>query len=156
MNATTPEMQFPGTATPAASAGIQGTMPTAQPPAARGLASLTGKAGCGCSGSAAAVTAVAQPITGMAGSAPALRPAPGAGGGVSAWVNDKRINALWSINENRNSWAGVTDVGWVKLADNSDSAIVALTMLCGHARVMQSPVYVRQESDGMMREIYVW
>ncbi|MGA9997774.1 MAG: hypothetical protein WBP93_20330, partial [Pyrinomonadaceae bacterium] len=26
------------------------------------------------------------------------------GGGVTVWLSDKRVNALWSINQNRNSW----------------------------------------------------
>ena len=58
----------------------------------------------------------------------------GAGAGVTAWLNDKRITGLWSINQNRNSWVYVNGIGWKKLANNSDSAIVALSMLSAHAR----------------------
>ncbi|MBS0517523.1 MAG: hypothetical protein JSR90_02465 [Proteobacteria bacterium] len=80
-----------------------------------------------------------------------------AGGiGASTWVNNKKINALWSINENRNSWVGVAGVGWVKLANNSDSAIVAFTMLGANARQTQGNVNYRQESDNMIHEMYVW
>lgn len=81
-----------------------------------------------------------------------------AAGGIAAtvWVNNKRINALWSINENRNVWVGVTGVGWVKLANNSDTAIVALTMLGANARQTQGIVNYRQESDNMIHEMYVW
>jgi hypothetical protein len=83
------------------------------------------------------------------------------GGGVGAigatvWVSNKKINALWSINENRNSWVGVAGVGWVKLANNSDTAIVALTMLGANARQTQGNVNYRQESDNMLHEMYVW
>ena len=82
----------------------------------------------------------------------------GIGGGITAtvWVNNKKINALWAINENRNSWAGVAGVGWVKFANNSDSAIVAFTILGANARQTQGVVNYRQESDNMMHEIYVW
>ena len=81
----------------------------------------------------------------------------GTGGiGATVWVNNKKINALWSINENRNSWVGVAGVGWVKLANNSDSAIVALTMLGANARQTQGVVNYRQESDNMIHEMYVW
>lgn len=76
--------------------------------------------------------------------------------GASVWVNNKKINALWSINENRNSWVGVAGVGWVKLANNSDTAIVALTMLGANARQTQGVVNYRQESDNMIHEMYVW
>ena len=81
----------------------------------------------------------------------------GTGGiGASTWVNGKKINALWSINENRNSWVGVAGVGWVKLANNSDTAIVAFTMLGANARLTQGSVNYRQESDNMIHEMYVW
>jgi hypothetical protein len=75
---------------------------------------------------------------------------------AGAWLNDKRINATWCINENRNAWVGITGVGWKKLASNSDSAIVALSMLGTHARQMNSPVNYREEADGMIHEMYVW
>ena len=76
--------------------------------------------------------------------------------GASTWVNNKQINALWSINQNRNSWVGVAGVGWVKLANNSDSAIVAFTILGANAKLTQGAVNYRQEADGMLHEIYVW
>jgi hypothetical protein len=76
--------------------------------------------------------------------------------GASTWVNDKKVNALWTSNENRNSWISVAGVGWVKLANNSDSAVVALTMLGANARLTQGNVSYRQEADGMLHEMYVW
>jgi hypothetical protein len=75
---------------------------------------------------------------------------------MGAWLNDKRINATWCINQNRNVYVAVTGVGWKKLANNSDSAIVALNMLGTHARQMNSSVNYREESDGMIHEMYVW
>lgn len=75
---------------------------------------------------------------------------------MGAWLNDKRISATWCINQNRNVYVAVTGVGWKKLANNSDSAIVALNMLGTHARQMNSPVNYREEADGMIREMYVW
>jgi hypothetical protein len=78
--------------------------------------------------------------------------------GVTAtiWVNNQKFNALWCIAENRNSWVGVAGVGWLRLANNSDSAVVALTMLASHAKQAQAPVNYRQESDNMIHEMYVW
>lgn len=96
---------------------------------------------------------------GGAAAAPTAEPpslAEGAGIGASVWVYNKKINALWAINENRNSWVGVAGVGWVKLANNSDTAIVAFTMLGANARQTQGNVSYRQESDNMIHEIYVW
>ncbi len=94
-------------------------------------------------------------IVNTSDTAPSL-PLEGVASGISAWQNNKRINSLWSINQNRNSWVGVGGVGWKKLANNSDSAIVALSMLSAHAREKGSPVNYREESDGMIHEMYVW
>ena len=76
--------------------------------------------------------------------------------GASVWVNGKKINALWAINQNRNSWVSVVGVGWVKFANNSDSAIVAFTTLGADAKLTQGTVNYRQESDNIIHEIYVW
>jgi hypothetical protein len=77
-------------------------------------------------------------------------------GGVGAWLNNKRVGALWSIAQARNAWVFVTGVGWKKLANNSDSAIVALTQLCSHARLTQTSFNYREEAGGMIHEVYVW
>lgn len=77
-------------------------------------------------------------------------------GGVTAWVNNQRINALWCINENRNAWIGVAGVGWKKLANNDDTAVVALTSLGASAKQTQTAVNYREEADGMIHELYVW
>jgi len=76
--------------------------------------------------------------------------------GATAWLNNQKVTALWSINENRNSWVALSGDGWIKLANNSDSAIVALTMLASHAKQMQTIVNCRQEADKMIHEIYAW
>jgi hypothetical protein len=51
---------------------------------------------------------------------------------------------------------GIAGVGWVKLSYGSDSGIAALTVLASHAKALQSPINYRQESDGMVHEIYAW
>jgi hypothetical protein len=111
------------------------------------LSSTTQTAGAGTAAAPAAPTAE-PPAAAEGGAAGAI--------GASVWVNNKKINALWAINENRNSWVSVAGVGWVKLANNSDSAIVALTMLGANARHTQGVVNYRQEADNMIHEMYVW
>lgn len=76
--------------------------------------------------------------------------------GVMAWVNDKRVNSLWSKAENRNSWIGVTGVGWKKLSTASDSGIMALTLLAATARVTNGRIDYREEADGMIHECTIW
>ena len=93
-------------------------------------------------------------------SAPTLTPSSGigsgAGGGQTTWLGDKRVSALWGINQNRNSWVYITGIGWKKLANNSDSAVVALTALAAHAKLKQTNYTYREEADGMINETYVW
>jgi len=76
--------------------------------------------------------------------------------GVTAWITSKTFNALWSINQNRNSWVGITGVGWKRLSTASDSGVIALSLLSAHAREKNSPVNYREEADGMIHEMYVW
>ena len=94
-----------------------------------------------------------------AAAAPALEPPAATGeeeAAATVWVQGKKVAALWSINQNRNSWASFADVGWRKFSDVSDSAIMAFTILAAHAKQMQSPVNRREESDGKVHEVYVW
>ncbi|MBS1839965.1 MAG: hypothetical protein JSS69_07565 [Acidobacteria bacterium] len=111
----------------------------------------------------------AQAQTSDTGSAPTAQPpasvlvaagavAATADGGVTAttWLNNQKVTALWGIAENRNSWMALSGPGWVKLANNSDTAVVALTKLASHAKELQTIVNCRQEADGMIHEIYAW
>ncbi|MCU0571660.1 MAG: hypothetical protein MUC41_01580 [Syntrophobacteraceae bacterium] len=122
---------------------VEGSMPTQTPPA--GVVGLLTEG--------PPAPAIAAGMGDAAPSAPASAQAVAA---VGAWQNNKKITALWSINQNRNSWAGIEGVGWKRLVNNSDSAIVALTMLASHAREKGSIVNYREESDGMIYEMYVF
>ena len=96
-------------------------------------------------------TVVAEPGLEPPGVAEAVR-----GVAASTWVQNVLVNALWAINQNRNTWAAFAGQGWQKFANNSDSAIMAFTTLASHARVAQGPTSYRQEADNMVHEIYVW
>jgi len=74
---------------------------------------------------------------------------------TSVWVNNQHVSALWSINQNRNSWAAFVGSGWQKFSNNSDSAIVAFTLLASIGKVAQSNVNYRTEADHMIHEMYV-
>lgn len=89
-------------------------------------------------------------------SAPVLPISGGVAAGVSAWQNNKQVNALWAINQDRNSWVGVVGVGWKKLAGPNETALSALTMLVAHARATGSPINYRDEADTLIHEVYVW
>ncbi|MER3482421.1 MAG: hypothetical protein C4332_03975 [Meiothermus sp.] len=90
---------------------------------------------------------------------PTLEPPASAsiGAATGTWLNGKKVTALWSINQNRNVWAAYDGgVGWKKFANNSDSAIMAFSILSASAKLTQTITNHREEADGMVYEIYVW
>jgi len=77
------------------------------------------------------------------------------GTSAAVWHTGKKITGLWSINQNRNACIAVSGMSWKQLANNSDSAIVALTMLSCHAKDKGSNVNLYEDS-GQIKEMYVW
>lgn len=75
---------------------------------------------------------------------------------ATAWNSNKKVTGLWSIDQDKNAFARIAGTGWKKLANNSESGIVALNMLTSHAKAENSNVNYRDEKDGMIHEIYVW
>lgn len=78
------------------------------------------------------------------------------GEGNMAWINTKKVTGLWSINQDKNSWANIAGIGWKKLSTASSSGNVALTILMSHAREKNSNINYRDESDNQIHEVYVW
>lgn len=76
--------------------------------------------------------------------------------GLTAWVTNAHISALWSNNSGRNGWAYVTGVGWKKLAGASDFAHLGMVQLARLARDTNAGVNYRDEADGLIHEMYVW
>jgi hypothetical protein len=76
--------------------------------------------------------------------------------GIAAWLNDKKVEALWSDHANCNSWISIPGVGWKRLFNANESALVSMTLLSAHAEQTNANVNVRIEADGMVHEIYVW
>ncbi|WP_051304165.1 hypothetical protein [Calidithermus chliarophilus] len=75
---------------------------------------------------------------------------------TGTWISGKKVSMLWANSANRNVWLALTDIGWRKFADNSDSAAMAFTVLAANAKATQGQVSVREEADGKIYEIYVW
>nr|WP_314545556.1 hypothetical protein [uncultured Massilia sp.] len=80
----------------------------------------------------------------------------GVAAGIAAWQSGKKVDSLWTINQDGNSWFGVAGIGWKKLAHPNETAVSALTMLVAHARATGAPINYRDEADNMVHEIYVW
>ena len=92
----------------------------------------------------------------MPNAMPPPRSAGGEQGGITAMQSDKRVTALWTINEVRNAWAHFDGIGWRKLANNSDSALMALNILMSHARQTNSRVDYDEGSGNIVTQAYVW
>jgi hypothetical protein len=75
---------------------------------------------------------------------------------TSTWQNNKKVNALWSINQNCNSWAGIEGIGWRKLFSGIETSTMALTIIASSALATQGPITYREEPDGMIHEIYAF
>jgi len=75
---------------------------------------------------------------------------------VTNWQRGKQVTAVWSKNENRNSWVAIAGSGWKKLSNTSDSANIALTILASQALQSTRKIDYLEESDGMIHEIYLW
>jgi hypothetical protein len=71
-----------------------------------------------------------------------------------AWLENKTVDALWSNEQNSNSWAWI-DGAWRKFEDDNDDATTNFTVLAAHAKETNSLVKVRVE-DGRVKEMYVW
>lgn len=71
-----------------------------------------------------------------------------------AWHDNKRVDALWTINESRNAWAWI-DGAWRKFDDNHEDSVINMSILCSCARAGSRNVNARIEGD-RLKEIYVW
>lgn len=76
--------------------------------------------------------------------------------GISAWLTNKKILGLWTNSANKNSWISIQGVGWRKLFNASETAVVTMTMLAAHARAENRTVNIRVEADNLVHELYVW
>jgi len=104
----------------------------------------------------AALVAESTPLAGPTVLPPTVAVEAAEEGVAATWQTNVRIDALWSIDETRNAWVRVVGVGWRKIYNGRDGAFQALTTLAAQARQTGRPVNLREESDGMIYEIYLW
>jgi len=75
---------------------------------------------------------------------------------TATWHTNLVVTAMWSINETRNAFIHIQNVGWRKIYNGRDGAYMALVALAGQSRQTGRPVTMREEADGMIYEIYLW
>ena len=71
-----------------------------------------------------------------------------------AWIRGKKIDALWS-NEQESNVHGWIDGAWRKFQDDHDDACTNFAILAASAKEANRDVDVRVE-DGRVKEMYVW
>ncbi len=75
--------------------------------------------------------------------------------GAGVWNNNKKIQGLWSKAETRNSWINLTDLGWKKINNPTDTTVTAMTIIAASGISTQSSVNVLLENN-LIHEIYLW
>ena len=75
---------------------------------------------------------------------------------TGTWRQNVVVTALWSINETRNAWIHLQNIGWKKIFNSRDGAFTTLVTLASQAKQTNRPITCREESDGMIYEIYLW
>ena len=147
----------PGAALTTSAAGSTNA-PSALPPATSTVAAGAGK--CGCQGSGSTKVAGSSSSVGATAAlqAPSLRPAAtgSAGGATATWQSNVHVIGLWSINQDRNCWVYLDNVGWRNLSGASESGLVAMNMLASHAYQLGSTTSLYEEDDGSLSQLYVW
>ena len=71
------------------------------------------------------------------------------------WYYSKKVVGLWTKAETRNAWINLSDLGWKKIYNGSDSSITAFNIIAGNALEQQTLVNVLIENDQVV-EIYAW
>ena len=71
-----------------------------------------------------------------------------------AWLNGKKVDAMWANNEKSNVHAWI-DGAWRKLDDDHTDACTNFAILSAHAKDDNRNVDVLVES-GRVEEMYVW
>ncbi|QDO88293.1 hypothetical protein FNH13_07980 [Ornithinimicrobium ciconiae] len=77
-------------------------------------------------------------------------------GVTAATWHSVKIDALWSIEETRNAWLRIAGGAWKRIYNGRDGSFQALVTLASQARQTGRTAQIREESDGMIYEIYLW
>ena len=104
----------------------------------------------------ASVPTAPEPSLAPPAEAAAAEQAGAEGAAALTWRTNVRIDGLWAINETRNAFVHVQNVGWRKIYNGRDGSFLALVLLASHARQANRLVTLGEETDGMVHRMYVW
>ena len=72
----------------------------------------------------------------------------------SGWERNKKVIGLWTINQDRNAYAYISDLGWRKISFDNDNIFFDMLAQLVAAKAGNRRVDLRQES-GVIKELYV-
>lgn len=70
------------------------------------------------------------------------------------WLNNVRVNALWTVNQERNAWVHIQGYGWRRVSSDSDTIVFDMLTQLVAAKTAGRPVNVRQARN-LVKEVYV-
>lgn len=73
----------------------------------------------------------------------------------TGWIRDCRIIGLWAINQDRNAWVYVNNLGWRRICFDNDNIFLDMLAQLIAAKAASRRVDFRQE-NGVIKELYVF
>lgn len=71
------------------------------------------------------------------------------------WLNNKKVLGLWTIDQTRNAWAYIQDIGWRRVAFDNDNIFFDLLNLLVTAKTANRPCNIYQNA-GVITQVYVF
>lgn len=72
----------------------------------------------------------------------------------TVWMNNQRIIGLWSIDQDRNAWVYIDQIGWRRIAPDNDNIFFDLLVQLSSAKAGNRPVNIYLQ-QGVIRQVYV-
>ena len=70
------------------------------------------------------------------------------------WLNNTRVQGLWTVDQDRNAWAYLQNAGWKKIAPDNDNIFFNLLSELSSAKLANRPCNIHVE-QGIIHELYV-
>lgn len=73
----------------------------------------------------------------------------------TGWVNGKKVQGIWTINQERNAWVYLSDTGWKRISNSNDDAFLNILNQLAAAKAANANVNVYVE-NGLITVVYVF
>ena len=73
----------------------------------------------------------------------------------TGWLNGVKVLGLWTIDQNRNAWVYLSNIGWRRIAYDNDNIFFDILIQLSSAKLTKSSVNVYQEG-GVIKQVYVF